>query len=43
MIRRLNRRYRGIDKTTDILSFPQYDRSASPAAHCIALSLGDIV
>ena len=40
----LNRQYRGIDKTTDVLSFPQEDtfafRDLSPKADIV---LGDIV
>lgn len=47
----LNLRYRGIDKTTDVLSFPQYDggelkkmlkRSSQVSDHS-SLPLGDIV
>jgi probable rRNA maturation factor len=41
-VRRLNLDYRGIDSTTDVLSFPMYDspREFPPAADFL---LGDIV
>ncbi len=39
----LNREYRGVDKPTDVLSFPMYD-GEFPYAECEAgCSLGDIV
>jgi probable rRNA maturation factor len=41
-MRSLNRRFRGIDRTTDVLSFPQIDRR--PASYkAVPLLLGDIV
>jgi len=40
-MRALNRQYRGIDKTTDVLSFPQ--QSAESLKSTPALLLGDIV
>ena len=40
-MRRLNNLYRGIDRTTDVLSFPLI--SAKPALHSRHLLLGDIV
>jgi probable rRNA maturation factor len=52
-MRRLNRQYRGIDKTTDVLSFPQYEKNTqnsrlrvSPGATDLRAQdfiLGDIV
>jgi len=38
-IKRLNHRHRGLDKPTDVLSFPLYDGDIPPNAQC----LGDIV
>jgi probable rRNA maturation factor len=41
-MRSLNRRFRGIDRTTDVLSFPQIDRR--PVSYkAVPLLLGDIV
>jgi rRNA maturation RNase YbeY len=40
-MRILNRRYRGLDKTTDVLSFPLLDAEAPPSN--MPLPLGDIV
>jgi probable rRNA maturation factor len=52
-MRRLNRQYRGIDRTTDVLSFPQYEKNTqtsrlrkSPGATNLRTQgfiLGDIV
>ncbi len=46
-IRRLNREYRGIDKTTDVLSFPSFDslRTAKPKQELAhgQIFLGDLV
>ena len=41
----VNKEYRGIDKPTDVLSFPltDFEQSAEPAADEPAVSLGDIV
>ena len=41
----VNKEYRGIDKPTDVLSFPltDFDRSEEPLADEPAVSLGDIV
>jgi probable rRNA maturation factor len=41
-IRALNRAYRGQDKTTDVLSFPQWEQQPPPPAGGAALPLGDI-
>lgn len=38
-MRRLNRQYRGLDKTTDVLSFPLYEAGTSQPGD----ALGDIV
>jgi len=41
-MRSLNRRFRGIDRTTDVLSFPQIDKR--PVSYkAVPLLLGDIV
>ena len=44
-IRALNSEYRGIDKETDVLSFPltDFEGSEEPPADEAAISLGDIV
>ncbi|MCL2468887.1 MAG: rRNA maturation RNase YbeY [Alphaproteobacteria bacterium] len=44
-IRALNKAYRGVDKATNVLSFPQYERKDLPAAARLSpdvLYLGDI-
>ena len=41
-VRALNRRYRGIDRATDVLSFPT-QRSSPPASSVVDIFLGDIV
>ena len=41
-VRALNRRYRGIDCATDVLSFPT-QRSSPPASSVVDIFLGDIV
>ncbi|OGD55994.1 rRNA maturation RNase YbeY [Candidatus Berkelbacteria bacterium RBG_13_40_8] len=40
-IQKLNREYRHIDKPTDVLSFPQFDRP--PKKSDVPIALGDIV
>jgi probable rRNA maturation factor len=43
-IRELNSQYRGVDKHTDVLSFPMYDNGEFDPAECISGAvLGDIV
>lgn len=42
LMRRLNRTYRGIDRTTDVLSFPQFDGKPGKSIHGVS-ALGDIV
>ena len=46
-IRRLNKEYRGVDKVTDVLSFPLYESGCIPAPEDLAedeeLALGDVV
>lgn len=42
-IRELNRDYRGKDKATDVLSFPQFDEGAFPLDTEDVIPLGDIV
>lgn len=44
-MRELNRRYRGVDRPTDVLSFPQYDslRKARSAGVRGEVMLGDVV
>jgi len=41
-MRSLNRRFRSIDRTTDVLSFPQID-GRPPSYKALPLLLGDIV
>jgi len=40
-VRELNRRYRGVDRTTNVLAFPQQD--SPPAAPANGALLGDVV
>lgn len=43
-IHRLNRKYRGVDRPTDVLSFPMYDNADFDPAECQPYAeLGDIV
>ena len=43
-IRSLNKQYRGVDKATDVLSFPLYDNGEFDADECeLGAPLGDIV
>ena len=43
-IKELNKRYRGQDKPTDVLSFPMYEGGLFPPDECLmGCSLGDIV
>lgn len=46
-IRRLNREFRGQDRSTDVLSFPQFDSDCAPvpaaSASAAPVALGDIV
>ena len=46
-IRRLNKEYRGVDKATDVLSFPAFESGAIPAEEELEedeeLALGDVV
>lgn len=43
-IRKLNKKYRGVDKHTDVLSFPMYEDGNFVMAECISgATLGDIV
>ncbi len=43
-IRKLNKEYRGVDKHTDVLSFPIYDNGEFDEAECEQVAmLGDIV
>ena len=46
-IRRLNKEYRGVDKATDVLSFPAFEAGAIPAEEELdedgELALGDVV
>ena len=46
-IRRLNKEYRGVDKVTDVLSFPLYESGCIPASEDLTedeeLALGDVV
>jgi probable rRNA maturation factor len=42
-MRSLNRQHRGVDRTTDVLSFPQFDGFPSPPGSGSELMLGDIV
>ena len=41
-IQNMNRRYRGIDKPTDVLSFPQLDASLATPPGC-PVALGDVI
>jgi probable rRNA maturation factor len=41
-VRALNRRYRGVDKTTDVLSFPLQDGDGTPRPQSLR-HLGDVV
>ncbi|MBR3301746.1 MAG: rRNA maturation RNase YbeY [Firmicutes bacterium] len=46
-IKRLNKEYRGVDKVTDVLSFPLYESGCIPAPEDLTedeeLALGDVV
>jgi probable rRNA maturation factor len=42
-IRALNKRWRGFDKPTDVLSFPQLEGEASPQPKGAPIALGDVV
>jgi probable rRNA maturation factor len=42
-MRALNRQHRGVDRTTDVLSFPQFDGFPFPPSSGSELMLGDIV
>ena len=43
-IRKLNRKHRGVDKPTDVLSFPMYEAGELTDAECaLGVTLGDIV
>lgn len=42
-VRALNKRYRRVDKVTDVLSFPAGGKSLSPEPLALSPSLGDIV
>ena len=43
-IHKLNKQYRGVDRHTDVLSFPMYDGGAFDEAECqLGATLGDIV
>ena len=43
-IHKLNRQYRGVDKHTDVLSFPMYDDGDFDVSECISgAMLGDVV
>jgi probable rRNA maturation factor len=42
-MRALNRLHRGVDRTTDVISFPQFDGFPSPPGSGSEFMLGDIV
>jgi len=42
-IRKLNKRWRGFDKSTDVLSFPQLEGEVAPQPPGAPLVLGDVV
>lgn len=43
VLRELNNRFRGLDKPTDVLSFPQYTDKAQISAAAPPVMLGDII
>jgi probable rRNA maturation factor len=42
-VRKLNRRYRGKDRTTDVLSFAMQEGNKIPSVPCGPMVLGDVV